>query len=856
MQTSTGPYEHSTRYTTRQRQLPISDKNHHVTETIGYMYDDDYDQRHSKYLSYIPSSMNESLSVLPYTRENLQTPSDPDNLQQSLPIRTSSIDRAGENGHNRQPMAEKGSTEPMNGGQLSSMLTRSPSSKTSKSIPLDDIDYESNPAAVAQELNNLAALRRMSLDVGAADPDFPSFGANFGVPPIPPSAPSDSNDASQLFWVPARLHPGLAPKEFKSFLDGKAEQLKRRSGELSMTDSGLQIQGSTGGLRRRKSMLSRQIDTSGSGSQNEEGGLDAVSEEPSTVQGNGNDLMLDDKPILPPAPPGHSLRRSTRTTYRRGSLKTGERIPYSRRAPRNSNSDAEAMPQRSPPSCEDDLPILRLTRVSTDPVHGPGASGYSRPVTRTQPDTSSTATHGFSAFDSLRDAASDHSSSGTRSLSSSQSQTWSSQVDHSGQRISETPTAGQNVPQIIETHPTDSKESAPTSPLTSTQSHIPARKSSHDPPPSQPPQTPLLPEPTGSRSSKRAALIKQPRESYQTVNEIASHQTALSGNTTKTDTLSFIPTLTDHSNKRSDSKKSKDKKDGEGSRKSSWTWLRGSEEKDKEKKKEEESKKSKSRLPKITEKAHDNTRLDVLQTSIDGAQKGRESVIIDRAEIKLEEERRKDHAKKSLGIEQKKEKETSLFSSFFGGKKKGHHDSGHRKHSGRNYSPETLPRELKPDIDYHWTRFPIAKEREIYRDAHWKLANPKRPLHSQVLLSNFMYSYLAKVQQMHPTLSLGPSALQTQQRKLETTQSEDHSQYQRYQQGREHDRYNKGNYYNDSQLYDYDGDDRDDHQWSLSGGHCHSQNGSIYGPGHQPPQYASHSSFGDDPQLDDDDDMW
>ena len=34
--------------------------------------------------------------------------------------------------------------------------------------------------------------------------------------------------------------------------------------------------------------------------------------------------------------------------------------------------------------------------------------------------------------------------------------------------------------------------------------------------------------------------------------------------------------------------------------------------------------------------------------------------------------------------------------------------------------------------------------------AHIKLANPRRALHSQVLLSNFMYSYLAKVQMMHP----------------------------------------------------------------------------------------------------------
>ncbi|KAI7117761.1 hypothetical protein KC352_g33728, partial [Hortaea werneckii] len=57
---------------------------------------------------------------------------------------------------------------------------------------------------------------------------------------------------------------------------------------------------------------------------------------------------------------------------------------------------------------------------------------------------------------------------------------------------------------------------------------------------------------------------------------------------------------------------------------------------------------------------------------------------------------------------------------------------------------------LKPDIDYNWTRFSILEERAIYRMAHIKLANPRRALYSQVLLSNFMYSYLAKVQMMHP----------------------------------------------------------------------------------------------------------
>ena len=66
--------------------------------------------------------------------------------------------------------------------------------------------------------------------------------------------------------------------------------------------------------------------------------------------------------------------------------------------------------------------------------------------------------------------------------------------------------------------------------------------------------------------------------------------------------------------------------------------------------------------------------------------------------------------------------------------------------------------------------------------AHIKLANPRRALHSQVLLSNFMYSYLAKVQQMHPQIAIPVQKQQAQQKK--PNQPEEFHQYQRYQEVR------------------------------------------------------------------------
>lgn len=58
-----------------------------------------------------------------------------------------------------------------------------------------------------------------------------------------------ADNLSELFWLPARLHPEIAPQEFRNFIrdQTKPENLLRRSGSQ---------------LGRRKSMLSRQYQPS------------------------------------------------------------------------------------------------------------------------------------------------------------------------------------------------------------------------------------------------------------------------------------------------------------------------------------------------------------------------------------------------------------------------------------------------------------------------------------------------------------------------------------------------------------------------------------------------------------------
>ncbi|KAI3082210.1 hypothetical protein CBS147353_2621 [Aspergillus niger] len=873
MQASPSPSEPGGGYATKRGHVPqlsISDPSHHVTEAIGHMYDDDYDKRDSRRLSFISSPLSESITIIPTKLAGCESPTSPQSLQVQNHL----------NDHNNRQA--NGQPWP-HGAKSAESSPTSPASTTSPvstdtattSFPLNDVDYESDPAAVAQELNNLAAIRRMSMDVAATDdPDLPSF----SVPSIAPSPSDDENDASRLFWVPARLHPELAPKEFKSFLESKTEQIKRKSVDFSTL--GPEREGSIGGLRRKRSMLSRQIDTSQGytdgaerlerkRSQSKRDSLGPNLHELETIVNdskprvpNATNILDgiqklgistdDDKPILPPAPPSHSLRRSTRTQYRKaGSLKKGEKAPYSKRVARTSDADEKII---SPTTSSGGQAVLGLTRMSTDPTPSSTRAQAAAKSTQGAPQAPSTTTSTTTASSSVDEAveqsqpANDRSydpassDPSNRASAPTHSRQWHSRISSNGRSTVDVPPSEQKIPEIIETPP----PGTPTTPSTPTsQSHAP-------------PKAPMGQDRMQERSSsKRSVNSRTHKETTPTFNDFANTPQPLPGNTTRTDSLSYIPTFEDRKadskekeKETKESKKSKDKKDSEGGRKSSWHWLLGSEDKDKEKKKDKDSD-SKKLKAKLVDKVHETAH--ALPSSSDSSQRGRESVAVDRLDPKLEEERRKDNARRTSG-ESKKEKESGLFSSIFGGSRKkssgdsSHHNHHHKKSASRNLSPDPPVRELRPDVDYAWTRFSILEERAIYRMAHIKLANPRRALYSQVLLSNFMYSYLAKVQQMHPHMMLATSAAQRQQQK----QQEEYQQYQRYQESQEQ-QYSDSSY-DDPQMYEYTDDAQDHygaHSQSSKGGY---ENGNAYGPGHY--QYG-HSTFGDDVQLDDDDDdMW
>ena len=102
--------------------------------------------------------------------------------------------------------------------------------------------------------------------------------------------------------------------------------------------------------------------------------------------------------------------------------------------------------------------------------------------------------------------------------------------------------------------------------------------------------------------------------------------------------------------------------------------------------------------------------------------------------------------------DKEKEKESGFFGSLFGGSKKKQEESapsslgggagpataaallGASKSNNKAYSPS-----ISPQLGNPYARYPIHVERAVYRLSHIKLANPRRPLYEQVLISNLMW---------------------------------------------------------------------------------------------------------------------
>ncbi|KAK6337102.1 hypothetical protein TWF718_009888 [Orbilia javanica] len=887
------PHPPSTDQTFHSREASLGD-NDHVTAAIGDLYggsdednhdaEDQYHRHHQRRphqqgqqpsIRYHHSHSSQALPVTP--------PQTPTKSRKSPGSSSSSSNQS-----RTSPHMDNTSPSPLSGsGSSSTLRVPGGSPNANQAFPLNNIDYESNPDAVQQELENLQALRRLSMDVSsvANDPDLPSFNNFF--PSVAPKGRPDDDDAARLFWVPARLHPELAPKAFKNFVESRVEQIREHEGNLS-TD-GLQAGPS---LRRKKSMLSRQIDTEGKAAEGYEDGADKLrrnrsnsdGEQVLTVSELGEvlskkdpvDLMRqmslskaekalmgdpgqdeEDQPIFPAPPPGGSLRRSTRTALRRGSIRKGERVaPSSRRAKLAAAEDGG-------PGGE---PEFKLSRVRTEPIPSISVSSEDE---ETRPQSSS---------------------------SRQQEMTMKARTRQPVSPVS--PISPEEPKRQLASPPGLSQR--PTSPPDRPTSERMVRSKSEPESPSPPPREPMPPIPQQpvkverkevSSSSQR--ILKEsrgsspngqlstppPAPSPPTASESSSGKqkrpalkrgTAGTGGSEPTRDAVPSPSPPASSQQSAEAKRKEPQNHGgqqvphkEVGRKSSWSWLSlggdGDKEKDKEREKERDSGSKKVRKAKSMEKDRDrddekerkreikrerererdrersgdreHARLDLLQKSIDGPKK-RESIdgnsarpSMDSLERERDKEKEKASRKASGSDKEKEKKEPGIFSSIFGGSKKKQEETKSKsKHSnlavpsGRSKSP--------PAQTYYYTRFPIHIERAIYRLSHLKLANPRRPLLQQVLLSNFMYAYLAKVQQMQPPNAVQGAQQQQQQQiqQQQQAQQQQAQQQQQYQQQQLEQQYHHQQQHggaqangddsqqldSDEEDYDFDDDGRDD----------------------------------------------
>ncbi|KAF3933679.1 hypothetical protein ABW19_dt0200547 [Dactylella cylindrospora] len=798
----------------------------------------------------------------------------------------------------RSPNMDNSPTSPSAGSPTLRVPPNSPhlgGDGASKAFPLNNLDYESNPEAVQQELENLQALRRMSMDVSnvANDPDLPAF--NF-VPPVAPKGRNSDDDAASLFWVPARLHPELAPKAFKSFVESRVEQIREHS-EGGLSPDGLQAGPS---LRRKKSMLSRQIDTDGKAGDGYEDGADklrrrnrsssdgeptlSVSELGEVLsQKDPADLMRqlsiskteralsgepteteDDQPIFAAPPPGQALRRSTRTALRRGSIRKGERVaPSSRRAKLAAAEDGKGP----------DEPEFKLSRVRTEPIPSisisseeeqsgwQGSRHQEKSATVEEPGRQITTPPGFSArptsppklslAEKMARSKSDPESPPQQPYPLPQQPIKIERKELHPQRQSSKdqkapPPNGQSQAKSPSPPP------APTPPPTTASSEPPASKSKRPPLKRGSPGTSSY-EPT--KDTAPSAPVPPPAPQIEVKRKEVPGSVAQHAQHKEVGRKSSWAWLTLGGDGDKDKEKDKEKdKDSAGKKVRKVKSTERDREKEEEKERKREHKREKER-EKEREKSSDreHARLDLLQKSIDGPKK-RESLDgnVGRPSVEsLEREREKEKekaARKAAGSDKDKDKkESGIFMSIFGGSKKKQEEGKSKAKSQSNLAvPQGHPSKSPPVQTYYYTRFPIHIERAIYRLSHLKLANPRRPLLQQVLLSNFMYAYLAKVQQMQPNGS--PAAVQSGQSQQLQQPQQQQQQYQQHHHGGAAavNGDETQPLESDDEDYDFDDDGRDDRPYDNQqtyGSRTTSREGSSNGPGYRQ-DYDGSSSYG------------
>ncbi|KAK9468913.1 hypothetical protein V1512DRAFT_233970 [Lipomyces arxii] len=626
----------------------------------------------------------------------------------------------------------------------SSALSGSPPPHTS--LPLEQIGFESSEFVVAQERSTIKALKRISLDASAtSDPDLPTRSQLSTSPPSPltgfPIVEEPALD-QPLLWVPAHLHPELAPRAWQSFVHERVSEIQHRSAAVEDIVDLLQVPSPRtldSGLARRKSNLSREIHATGGSVAGFEDGADALqskiartrstevkvsdlewleehfhaARESSTNVSLPEGTIVSDGPTISPLPTESGLRRSQHTSTRN-------------RSTNRSGSRTETQAQ-----CTSDLPSFFYEDESE-----------LEPAPTVLPSQVTVA-------------------DGRLQLNIDESDLGSLELDPD--------LVVESVRHTADLRTSDDSTHSSTSSTGSTRTHAPSMTSTSS---SVSYSTETTPTRHSYQQQQRSPALPRPQR---VVSRKPLSPAPTSGPNTRSDSLCIVPVLdSPGSPSKSHSPSSSPltlKQRGKALTAGFGRLFVSEKEKDKE-------------------YYTDSDRSPVKSSSFRKLNFGSSAVKPTFDETQREPTRRAtieyDRPLLQSTSETKKDKE-SVLSNLFGAKKKLNGQPLLKRKTpalvrksqssasissarrSRSPSPPVSPvrKQTEQDQAYYYARFPLHIERAIYRLSHLKLANPHRPLCQQVLLSNFMYGYLELINQ---------DSIRNQQHQVQ------YQQYQYYQQ--------------------------------------------------------------------------
>ncbi|KAJ8104107.1 hypothetical protein POJ06DRAFT_235077 [Lipomyces tetrasporus] len=752
-----------------------------------------------------------------------------------------------------------GLTAPLNVQRSISSSSLSASPPPLSTMPLENIGFEAPATIVAQERNNIQALKRISLDASStSDPDLPAVNiALLQHGPTSPPAASPSSAASvgtqqgfpfddapgyhadsALLWVPAHLHPELAPKEWRTFVQERVAEIQQRTGAngiLSQSEKNttspaspisalLSVPGSSGttgsGVIRRKSKLSREIDISDDSVAGFEDGADVLQERSRTkspevrvsdlewletyarqtrsASGSpnipGGVVISEGNAVHAPLNRGKGLRRSQHTSRKNKRLFESEKR-LSMTSEETLSEDENDERHREPNlNVEQPSPLTATPPSYSVPDRGPQVTVTDGKLQLNINETdlgsldfdTDVVIEAAKSVDSPDVAVTPddlhHAGSGSTSSSSTSSSTVSSvsiaRESSFPERIcSAKPSSG-------DAGRRDQHRSSPRpgTPVPTSSTHRPSPVSRLT---SKRLITDMLSRSSSTSSSAASDFPESPATPFKlltpsdmhinAVLSVPSMAGAVSGDPNgRTNELSVVPAL----DAKTADYHSQSPQPGPSLMQRGKALTAGfgrlfTSDKDKEKDKKEERKEDRSL-------GHRSNALNQSAPSRSGSVPDLNKEARRRETIDLERP-----ATPIANVEKgssKKEKESKL-SNFFGAKKKSltksnagrrskNKNGGKAKHVrtsrsssslsstytdpyvGKSQSPSTPPSPSRTQMvngnggrPYYYSRFPLHVERAIYRLSHLKLANPRRPLRQQVLLSNFMYSYLELINQ-------------------------------------------------------------------------------------------------------------